>query len=900
MGSGATISRSAVPCALGLVTMVMAGCSGSAPRATGGATEDGPDASTQAAASSSSASTAPADTSRSVVQRVTTIDVSPAVRSIPFAQLPDATGPSLEEEHEPLRPPRPPWSGVVPAARPDQAVQSSVPLVSMPASLTNFPGQGNALGGPCQSGSTCSTPPDTNGAVGPNDFVQLTNVNGTAGVAIWDKTGKLLAGPKHVGTLWTNYPDTDGNGCAMRNDGDPVVLYDQLADRWFITQFSLPNTNKSTGPAFQCVAVSQTADPTGAYYLYDFEYAYAIDDYGKFSVWPDAYYATFNMFGKSYAGDDFCAYDRASMLQGKTATQQCFLQPYPTNTTSCPSANEPFAVFGALPANADGPIPPPSGEPGYFMQFDYSQCGPTYDQLDLWTLHVDFTTPANSKLTGPTVLTVASFTPTCWANDQTGGTGNPNCLPQPGSTVTLDGLDDRLMFRFNYRNFGAYESLLVNHSVVGGSGKGGTTNTGSGIRWYEIRSPASNPTVFQQSTYAPADGNWRWMGSIAQDQAGDMALGFAITSNGGGGSDVAFPSVAWTGRLSTDPASTMGQGEAVIDTGGGDENDAYATPAPDEHRGRWGDYSAMTVDPTDDCTFWYTQELYHQNGIGAWDTYIASMKFPSCAANDFSIGVSPPSQNVGQGGHVTYTVSTSLAQGTAESIGLYAQDLPAGVTASFSPTSVTAGKSSTLTLMAAANAPATGTPAPTFMVIGKAPSAVHAATAQVGVTGCTPITTCPAPDECGALPDGCGGTVTCGTCGPGQTCVGNQCGTVVGAGDAGGSDAGTTVDAGGSHDAGSTTDASGGDDGSAGASDSGVMTGDDGGSTGGGDDAGAEAATGADGGTGSSSGQTSGCGCVTAGGSRDGAPPWTRLGFGVFAIGALRLRRRSRRAGEAS
>jgi MYXO-CTERM domain-containing protein len=701
--------------------------------------------------------------------------------SWPFAELADVA-PISGGGHDVRHLPRQPWGGT-PSI---DATPWRAPTANMPLALQNFAGQGNLHGGPCGTG-TCSAPPDTDGAVGPSHYVQIVNINGSAGIAIWDKSGALLSGPKHTNTLWTGYSNTDGNGCATRDDGDGVVLYDWLADRWLITQFSLPNQSTAAGPSFQCVAVSQTGDPTGAYYLYDFKYSYAINDYGKFGVWPDGYYATFNMFTTTtFAGDDFCVYDRTSMLAGLPATQQCFLQAYPSGTPPACPATQPFGVFAALPVSFEGTIPPPNGEPAHIVQFDYSQCGPTYNQLDLWDLHVDWTTPANSTVTGPTVLTVNNFTPSCF-NAQTTYQGKPfhleNCMPQGASTTTVDGLDDRLMFRLSYRNFGAYESMLVDHSVSGGGG--GTSATcsgcaGSAVRWYEIQLQpgGTNPTVAQQQTYAPADNNWRWMASLAQDAANDIALGFSVSSKATPG--VVDPSIAWTGHLNSDPLSTMGQAESVVVQGGGVEGDEYpaAAGSPDQHRGRWGDYSAMAVDPADDCTFWYTDEYYNTNGTSAWDTQIASVKFPNCRANDFSITSSPTTQTLAHGTTTTYTINTAVTAGVTETIALYVQSLPAGVTGAFVPTSVTTGGSSTLTLTASATA-TTGTV--TFDVIGKATSAVHRVSPSVTVTGCTPLTTCPPPDNCGTIGNGCGGTVSCtGVCTLPQSCGGGGTANVCG------------------------------------------------------------------------------------------------------------------------
>jgi len=326
---------------------------------------------------------------------------------------------------------------------------------AMPTATVSFLGMGSTATGSIITGD----PPDPNGAVGPNNYVEAVN----GGIEVFDKTGGVLKAAFKTNALWAGYVGTNSNNsCASRNDGDPIVRYDRLADRWLISQFSLPNDSTDTGPSFQCVAVSKTSDPTGAYWLYDFKYPFAVDDYAKIGVWPDAYYATYNMFGAtSFKGADICAWDRAAMLNGNPATQQCFFQPYPSEP-SCPNTQN-FVAYGILPANADGSVPPPIGSPEYLMQFDYSQCGPLYNQLDLWKLHIDWTTPANSALSGRTALNVSNFTPACFSS------GAPNCIPQQGSTSKIDALDDRLMDRLVYRNYGTHESLFLNHTVTAGS-----------------------------------------------------------------------------------------------------------------------------------------------------------------------------------------------------------------------------------------------------------------------------------------------------------------------------------------------------------------------------------------------------------------------------------------------
>ncbi len=423
-------------------------------------------------------------------------------------------------------------------------------------------------------------PPDTNGAVGATQYVQWVNTY----FAVFDKSsGGLLAGPAPGNSLWSGF----GGGCEVNNDGDPIVVYDKLANRWVMGQMSV-----SSSPYLQCVAVSVTSDATGAWYRYAFEYNY-FDDYPKMGVWADGYYETFNMFnGDQFVGSDACAYDRTAMLSGLPATQICFQQ----NSS----------IGGLLPADIDGTTAPPAGSPDYMMNFGA-------DTLNLFKFHVDFSDPANSTFTGPTVIDVAPFTPLC--------NGGQECVPQPLVSNTLDSLADRLMYRLAYRNFGDHESLVVNHSVaVNGSG---------GVRWYEIQSPNTTPVVAQQGTYAP-DSNYRWMGSIAMDGAGDIALGYSVSS------DNVYPSIAFAGRVPTDPAGEL-ESETMVMVGSGAQ-----TP----NVSRWGDYSSMTVDPADDCTFWYTQEYELTNGAFNWNTRIVNFQFPGCPSGS-SVGLYPNSLNFG-------------------------------------------------------------------------------------------------------------------------------------------------------------------------------------------------------------------------------------------------------------
>jgi hypothetical protein len=331
--------------------------------------------------------------------------------------------------------------------------------------------------------------------------------------------------------------------------------------------------------------VSTTSDATGTYNRYSFSYGTTqFNDYPKLSVWPDAYYITFNIFNnaQTFAGAKLCAYNRTAMLNGTAATQQCFQL-----STS---------FGGVLPGDVDGATAPPAGAPAPFLNFGSNS-------LNLWRFHVDFANSANTTLTGPTNLPVNAFTEAC---------GGGSCIQQPGTNNQLDSLADRLMYRLAYRNFTGHESLVVNHSVkVSGTKRSQVV----GVRWYELRSVTSGtPSVFQQGTYAPNDGTSRWMGSIAMDKVGNIAVGYSASSSS------VFPGIRFTARAATDPLGTLGA-ETTLLAGAASQTGTLH---------RWGDYSALTVDPTDDCTFFYTNEYEKVNGSFNWSTRIASFKLTGC------------------------------------------------------------------------------------------------------------------------------------------------------------------------------------------------------------------------------------------------------------------------------
>jgi hypothetical protein len=369
-----------------------------------------------------------------------------------------------------------------------------------------------------------------------------------------------------------------------------------------------------------CMAVSTSSDATQSYYRYEFSFGSNTPDYPKLAVWPDAYYWTANTFSSASAflGANPCAFDRATMLSGGPANAICMQQN--------PS------VDSLLPADLDGTTPPPTGEPNFYLQM----AAPS--SLNLFKFHVDFTTPSNSTFTGPTAIPAAPFSEAC---------GGGTCIPQPGTTQQLDSLGDRLMFRLAYRNYGDHESMVVNHSVMAGSSVG--------VRWYEIRSPNVTPTVFQQGTFSP-DSQYRWMGSIAMDHSGDIAVGYSASSSSN------FPAVRYTGRVPSDPAGTMESENSIIEGTGSQTNGSS----------RWGDYSGMSVDPADDCTFWYTNEYLTTNGSFNWKTRIGSFKFASCGLPGASLSATTLISSLNPsalGQAVTFTATVQPATGSGTPTG---------------------------------------------------------------------------------------------------------------------------------------------------------------------------------------------------------------------------------------
>ncbi len=505
--------------------------------------------------------------------------LSPALRNM----LPSTSRSGAARE----APPAMPVPGGVSAATSDGALQTTVNAALAPPTVgLNFDGVGSPDG---VANTPCNcAPSDANLSVGSTQVVQWVNTD----IAVFNKaTGALTPGfPKPGNAVFANL--TAGN-CSANNDGDPIVKYDQQAGRWVLTQFSV------TGgpPFFQCIAVSTSADATGTYNTYAFSFGNNFPDYPKLGVWPDAYYMSFNMFlrARKFVGADACAFDRLAMIAGAaTATAVCFQQS--------------SSVASLLPSDLDGAsgalgstLAPPAGSPDFYLNFGTNT-------LHLFKFHVNFATPSLSTFSAPTSLATAAFSEAC-----AGGT----CIPQLGTANQLDSLGDRLMYRLAYRNFSDHESLVVTHSVAGS----GT----AAPRWYELRTGAlSNGTtcsavgsgsfcINQQSSYAP-DAAYRWMGSIAMDKVGDLAIGYSASSGS------ISPAIRFTGRVPTDPLNQL-RPEGPILNGAGSQTGALH---------RWGDYTSMAVDPGDDCTFWYTDQYLKANGSFNWSTRIASLKFAGC------------------------------------------------------------------------------------------------------------------------------------------------------------------------------------------------------------------------------------------------------------------------------
>jgi hypothetical protein len=550
-------------------------------------------------------------------------------------------------------------------------------------------------------------PPDTTGAVGKNHYVQMVN----ASYAVFDKvTGAKLKGPISIQDLFQDLPDPTGKDlCRTDGSGDPSILYDHLADRWVLTQFAW--TDVVANGFFECVAVSKTPDPTGDWWPYSFRHDNRFIDYPKVALWTDTYFVTYALYDKpgkegKFVGARICALDQRAMLNGNRPVREVCLP------------DRPLEEGLLLTATLDGMTAPPKGSPA----FAYGLGGDgTY--LNLYRIRVNWDPSASIQLEGaPVALPVETFSSLVC----TEALGWPNCVPQPGTSTKLDAMPGRPMDRFAYRNFDTHQSLVANHTV-GASGP-------AGVRWYEIRDPSGTPVVYQQGTVTP-DATYRWMGSIAMDKFGNMAVGYSV------GSASMAPSIAVSGRLSKDTLGTMPQGETILQAGSG----VQAGTNPKVDYTRWGDYSSMTVDPVDECTFYYTNEYLRTTGGVNWSTKVGKFSFPGCGQPaDFSISATPASMSITQGGSSQSVISTTKV-GSASTVSIAATISPSGtgITATLDKTFVAAGESATLTVTTSSSATAgsytvtvTGT-GPDGAPVHTTPVTLVVAAAPSGGGGCS-------------------------------------------------------------------------------------------------------------------------------------------------------------------
>jgi hypothetical protein len=484
---------------------------------------------------------------------------------------------------------------------PDGALQTQAPTGVMPAPLLTFEGPSNEDNFRIFGGRV--NPPDPNGDVGARHFVAMTNLT----FAVYSKTGSLLLGPIDTGTLWQGFPIED----CTDPSGDPIVLYDEISDRWILTQFTTRGLDIRKLPFYNCIAVSQTSDPTGRYFRYAFKTeGKNFPDYPKYGVMPNGLFITTREFEHSTAGGNeilgIYAINRRQLVAGNPNTQFVRFD-----------LNQPAYQVGdgILPADLDGSRQPPASGPAeYFvgsMDDDAGDHAP-FDALNVFRLDVDWKNSSAATFGFIKHVPIAEYD-TIFPCAPT----SRDCLPQPGITDPSQFLDilsyrQRPLWRLQYRNFGTHETLVTNQSVEARPGV-------AGVRWWELRNPR-NAVLHQEGTWAPNDGINRWMGSVALDKQGNLALGYSVVN-----ATNVFPGIRYAGRLNGDPLGQLTQAETVLQNGSGVQTTTNS---------RWGDYTSMSVDPQDGCTFWYMNEYYARSGTTAdprpWQTRIGAFKFPGC------------------------------------------------------------------------------------------------------------------------------------------------------------------------------------------------------------------------------------------------------------------------------
>jgi hypothetical protein len=590
------------------------------------------------------------------VTRAKAFDTSPPLRSLldshsatdPADCIGKACGdsprdPDDEEDQKPDEIPTQPAISDAGAAV-EQTSQGKRPSATL---AEKFEGLGATFESP-KGGATFRNPSDNSLAVGPNHIVQIVNSRlavYTKKGARYPKSGTILYGDVPTNTIFNGFSGV----CGARNNGDAVVRYDQLANRWLIVMpiFSriapgqyqengeapipgvpatpgrraLPgqaaaagapvappanppqppppagrgrgqtpgqpaNPPPTEGTYAMCYAVSVSDDPLGAYYRYAFERA-LFPDYPRPAIWPDGYYVP-SSTGDTVIQKHDCIADRTKMLAGQPATEQCIIID---------------GVNFLNNADVDGQKLPPPGAPNIMLAAGGTQLKNILDDDGIysWSVHVDWQNPANTKATGPVKISVAPYHFLC-------GGQLTNCVPQPDTDRRLDAQGDKLMQRLVYRRIGNQESIVAAHSI---STKAG----GGGVRWYEFRlDKKRDPYLYQQGTYAP-EGFYRWMPSIAMDKKGNIGVGYSF------GGTPNFAGQRFASRLARDPKGTLTLHETVLVNGEASQTNTL----------RWEDYATTAIDPSDDCTFWYVGDYIKAGGTG-YSSRIGSFRLPGCSS----------------------------------------------------------------------------------------------------------------------------------------------------------------------------------------------------------------------------------------------------------------------------